>query len=85
MVPWGSSLRLPMLSEVFGHAERFDVVHCHLDYGSFPFARMVTTPALTTLHGRLDITELLDVYRYSRPMRWRQTTNKFIINSLMIA
>jgi glycosyltransferase involved in cell wall biosynthesis len=64
MVSWGSSLHLPMLSEVFDHAERFDVIHCHLDYWSFPFARMVTTPTVTTLHGRLDIAELLDVYRY---------------------
>ena len=53
-----------MLSEVFGSAQRFDVIHCHLDYWSFPFARMVTTPTVTTLHGRLDISELLDVYRY---------------------
>jgi glycosyltransferase involved in cell wall biosynthesis len=64
MVSWGSSLHLPMLSEVFDHAERFDVIHCHLDYWSFPFARRVTTPTVTTLHGRLDIPELLDVYRY---------------------
>jgi glycosyltransferase involved in cell wall biosynthesis len=64
MVPWGNSLHLPMLSEVFDHAERFDVIHCHLDYWSFPFARMVRTPTVTTLHGRLDIPELLDVYRY---------------------
>jgi glycosyltransferase involved in cell wall biosynthesis len=64
MVPWGNSLHLPMLSEVFDHAERFDVIHCHLDYWSFPFARRVKTPTVTTLHGRLDIPELLDVYRY---------------------
>jgi glycosyltransferase involved in cell wall biosynthesis len=66
MVPWGSSLHLPMLSEVFDRAERFDVIHCHIDYWSFPFARMVKTPVVTTLHGRLDIPELLDVYRYYR-------------------
>jgi glycosyltransferase involved in cell wall biosynthesis len=53
-----------MLSEVFDNAARFDIIHCHLDYWSFPFARMVNTPALTTLHGRLDIAELLAVYRY---------------------
>src|SRR6201988_1189282 len=64
LVQWGHSLHLPMLSEVFDHAERFDVIHCHLDYWSFPFARMVTTPTVTTLHGRLDIPEVLDVYRY---------------------
>src|SRR5579875_1439475 len=64
MVSCGNALHLPMLSEVFGHAERFDVIHCHLDYWGFPFARMVPTPTVTTLHGRLDIPELLDVYRY---------------------
>jgi glycosyltransferase involved in cell wall biosynthesis len=64
LVPWGSSLHLPMLSEVFDNAARFDVIHCHLDYWSFPFARLVGTPAVTTLHGRLDIPELLEVYRY---------------------
>lgn len=35
-----------------------------LDYWSFPFARFVATPTVTTLHGRLDIKELLEVYRY---------------------
>jgi glycosyltransferase involved in cell wall biosynthesis len=64
LVPWGNSLHLPMLSEVFDNADRFDVIHCHVDYWSFPFARMVGTPAVTTLHGRLDIAELFGVYRY---------------------
>jgi glycosyltransferase involved in cell wall biosynthesis len=64
LVPWGASFHLAMLSEVFDNAERFDIIHCHLDYWSFPFARLVKTPTVTTLHGRLDIKELLDVYRY---------------------
>jgi glycosyltransferase involved in cell wall biosynthesis len=64
LVPWGNSLHLPMLSEVFENSARFDLIHCHVDYWSFPFARMVRTPALTTLHGRLDIPELFEVYRY---------------------
>jgi glycosyltransferase involved in cell wall biosynthesis len=64
LVPWGTSLHLPMLSHVFENAARFDIIHCHLDYWSFPFARMAGTPAVTTLHGRLDIAELFGVYRY---------------------
>jgi glycosyltransferase involved in cell wall biosynthesis len=64
LVPWGNSLHLPMLSEVFGHADCFDIIHCHVDYWSFPFARFVSTPTVTTLHGRLDIPEVLEVYRY---------------------
>jgi|SRR5579885_1005880 len=61
---WGDSLHLPMLSRVFENSDRFDVIHCHLDYWAFPFARMVATPTVTTLHGRLDIPQLLEVYRY---------------------
>jgi glycosyltransferase involved in cell wall biosynthesis len=61
---WANSLHLPMLSQVFGQAARFDIIHCHLDYWSFPFARMVTTPTVTTLHGRLDIKEVAEVYRF---------------------
>jgi glycosyltransferase involved in cell wall biosynthesis len=64
LAPWGNSLHLPMLSQVFEHSTRFDLIHCHLDYWSFPFARMVRTPTLTTLHGRLDIPQLFEVYRY---------------------
>lgn len=61
---WGNCLHLPMLSEVFDSAARFDIIHCHLDFWSFPFARFVSAPTVTTLHGRLDIKELLSVYRY---------------------
>ncbi|HZO83539.1 MAG TPA: glycosyltransferase family 4 protein [Candidatus Binataceae bacterium] len=64
LVSWGPSLHLPMLSEVFDNAQRFDVIHCHLDYWTFPFGRLVSTPVVTTLHGRLDIAELFGVYRY---------------------
>ncbi len=64
LTPLGASLQLPLLSEVFDHAGSFDVIHCHLDYWSFPFAHLVRTPVLTTLHGRMDIKELFEVYRY---------------------
>jgi glycosyltransferase involved in cell wall biosynthesis len=64
LAAWGNSLHLPVLSEVFDSAGRFDIIHCHLDYWSFPFARFVNAPTVTTLHGRLDIKELLSVYRY---------------------
>src|SRR5579871_3565608 len=64
LAAWGNSLHLPMLSEVFEQAGRFDIIHSHLDFWSFPFARFVSAPTVTTLHGRLDIKELLSVYRY---------------------
>lgn len=43
------------LAQVFEHAEDFDLIHCHLDYLAFPFTRLVPTPTVHTLHGRLDL------------------------------
>jgi glycosyltransferase involved in cell wall biosynthesis len=60
----GAFLQLPMLSEVYeGGAARFDVVHSHIDYWSFPFARLTALPSVTTMHGRLDIDDLRPVYQ----------------------
>jgi glycosyltransferase involved in cell wall biosynthesis len=46
------------LSQVFDRAEEFDLIHCHVDYLAFPFSRLVATPTLHTLHGRLDLPHL---------------------------
>jgi glycosyltransferase involved in cell wall biosynthesis len=51
------------LAEVFERAAEFDVIHCHVDYLAFPFGRLVATPTLHTLHGRLDLAALLPVFR----------------------
>jgi glycosyltransferase involved in cell wall biosynthesis len=48
---------------VFRHARDFDVIHCHVDYLAFPFAGLVSTPTLHTVHGRLDLSFLRPVYR----------------------
>jgi glycosyltransferase involved in cell wall biosynthesis len=39
----------------------FDVVHFHIEYLGFPFARMLTQPSVTTLHGPLP--ELPELFR----------------------
>ncbi len=64
----GPSFHLPMLSEVYDRAERFDIIHSHVDYWSFPFARLVATPTLSTMHGRLDLDELIPIYRHYRDL-----------------
>jgi glycosyltransferase involved in cell wall biosynthesis len=46
------------LSQVFDQADEFDLIHCHLDYLAFPFSRLVATPTVHTLHGRLDLDHL---------------------------
>jgi len=41
----------------------FDVVHFHVDYLHYPFSRCQALPHLTTLHGRLDLPDLVPLYR----------------------
>jgi glycosyltransferase involved in cell wall biosynthesis len=56
-------LHVPMLTDAYQAAERrFDVIHSHVDYWSFPFARLTNVPSVATLHGRLDLEELHQVY-----------------------
>ena len=43
-------------------AEQFDIIHSHLDYLGFPMSRRCVTPVLTTLHGQLDLGEVLPVF-----------------------
>ena len=59
----GLGLQLAMLTEVFTEARnRFDIVHSHLDYWSFPMARLTGMPTVTTMHGRLDLLDLHSTY-----------------------
>jgi glycosyltransferase involved in cell wall biosynthesis len=46
------------VGEAYRHADEFDIVHNHVDYIAFPFARLCSTPTVTTTHGRLDLTEI---------------------------
>jgi glycosyltransferase involved in cell wall biosynthesis len=51
-----------MLEHVFREARAFDLLHFHIDYLHFPLSSRQATPTLTTLHGRLDIPDLVPVY-----------------------
>ena len=75
VAPCGEALRLAgrapahvayhlvLLEHVLQEAERFDVVHFHLDGLPLPLARRMGVPSVTTLHGRLDLPELVPLYR----------------------
>jgi len=52
-----------MLELVFKEIGRFDLIHWHVDYVHFPLSRRQSTPHVTTLHGRLDIPELVPLYQ----------------------
>jgi glycosyltransferase involved in cell wall biosynthesis len=47
-----------LVEQVCQQAERFDCIHWHLDPLHFPLARRLSTPHVTTLHGRLDLPDL---------------------------
>jgi glycosyltransferase involved in cell wall biosynthesis len=53
---------LVMLERVFKGAENFDVIHAHVDALCLPFARRAAVPVVSTLHGRLDLEELVPLY-----------------------
>lgn len=52
-----------LLEQVAQRAEAFDLLHFHVDYLHFPLSRRIVTPQITTLHGRLDLPDLVPVYR----------------------
>ncbi|MEW6381276.1 MAG: glycosyltransferase family 4 protein [bacterium] len=57
-----------MLEQVFKEADHFDIAHFHIDYIHFPTLRRFKIPHVSTLHGRLDIPDLFDLYREFREM-----------------
>ncbi len=58
---------LAMLHEVRRRAREFDVLHFHIDLLHFPLFERIASRTLTTLHGRLDLVDLAEMYR-----RWPQ-------------
>jgi glycosyltransferase involved in cell wall biosynthesis len=53
---------LSMLYEVRRRARQFDVLHFHVDMLHFPMFEQQSHKCVTTLHGRLDMEDLLSVY-----------------------
>ncbi|THD77382.1 MAG: glycosyltransferase family 4 protein [Phenylobacterium sp.] len=58
---------MSQLAEVRRRAHEFDVLHFHTDMIHFPFFEDMADRTVTTLHGRLDMSDLPGVYR-----RWPQ-------------
>jgi len=51
-----------MLDSVRGEADKFDVLHFHIDVLHFPLIRDIADRTVTTLHGRLDLPDLKPFY-----------------------
>jgi glycosyltransferase involved in cell wall biosynthesis len=57
-----------MLERVFQRAAEFDIIHFHVDYLHFPLSRRQPITHVTTLHGRLDIPDLIPLYQEFQDM-----------------
>ncbi len=58
-----------MTERVLQRQDDFDVIHFHIEPFHFPILRQLRTPAVTTLHGRLDLPclrELFDAFPRAR-------------------
>jgi glycosyltransferase involved in cell wall biosynthesis len=53
------------ISEVFEHAEDFDLIHSHYDFMALTYSRLVRTPVLTTIHG-FSSPKIMPVYQKYR-------------------
>ncbi len=54
---------MQLIESVVQRSREFDIMHFHLDYLPFSHIRRQSTPAVTTLHGRLDIPDLFPIFR----------------------
>jgi len=57
-----------LVEEVHKQAELFDVIHFHTDFLHYTAFRYDTMPLLTTLHGRLDLPDIMPLYWEFREM-----------------
>ena len=55
-----------MLDQVFSEKDSFDLIHFHVDYLHYPFIRRQQIAHVTTLHGRLDLPDLVPLYQHFR-------------------
>jgi glycosyltransferase involved in cell wall biosynthesis len=53
---------LLQVEQVLQQASEFDVIHFHVDYLHYPMSRRAAYAHLTTLHGRLDLPDLVPLY-----------------------
>lgn len=75
IAPWCCALRLQddcrdqiahhytMLEMVYKEINNFDIVHYHIDYLHYPLSRRSSIPHISTLHGRLNIPDLVPLYK----------------------
>src|SRR5438132_11997303 len=54
----GPERQLPVLCDVYENAGRFDMIHSDVGFRDFPLRRSSSAPTLSTMHNRLERTDL---------------------------
>ena len=65
------AIYMRMVELIYRRKDEFDVLHFHIDYFPLSLFSRQHTPFLTTLHGRLDLPEFVEIYR---PVRMRRSS-----------
>ncbi len=52
-----------MIERVMADADRYDVIHFHMDHLQLGAMRRLETPSVATMHGRMDLADMADLYR----------------------
>ena len=55
-----------LIDHVVEHAREFDLIHFHTGYLHFAISRHLPVPHVTTLHGRLDVPDVVPLYERFR-------------------
>ena len=58
----GSRSTYRMVELIYRRKDEFDVLHFHIDYFPLSLFSRQNVPFLTTLHGRLDLPEFVEIY-----------------------
>jgi glycosyltransferase involved in cell wall biosynthesis len=64
-----------MVEKVYQDTNRFDLIHFHIVHLQLPYIRRHTIPALSTFHGRLDIPDLVPLYREFQEIPFSSISN----------
>jgi glycosyltransferase involved in cell wall biosynthesis len=56
------ALHYRMIEQVYRRKDEFDILHSHLDYLPLSLLTRQNVPFLTTLHGRLDLPDYIEIF-----------------------
>jgi glycosyltransferase involved in cell wall biosynthesis len=69
------ALHYRMIEQVYRRKDEFDILHSHLDYYPLSLLQRQHVPFLTTLHGRLDMPDYIEIFATFRQAQFVSISN----------